>query len=381
MSMSRKEFLQKSSKGILAVGAIAGANEMISCDSKSNVKTKCRIHYYHEELALKHTWTIARNSAVFKDNVILKLEKDGRYGLGEAAHNVRYGENLQTCIEAIELIKPKILDLNPWHYVDVGKTIQGAFCGQTSAKAGVDIAMMDWVAKGLRVPLYQMLGLDAKKAPMTSFSIGIDKPEVIKKKVKEAEPYPILKIKMGGENDEEIMNAVRSVTDKVLRVDANEGWISRETAARKIEWLAKNNVEFVEQPMPSGLIEETAWVRERAEIPIIADEAIKSPIDIPKIAEAYDGINIKLMKSGGIQEALKEIWMAQTFNLKVMLGCMVETSIGITAAAHLSPLVDYADLDGNLLLAKDPYEGVKVIDGWLILPDEPGLGLKGDFRT
>ena len=380
MPMSRKEFLKKSGKGILAAGALAGVNGMISCD-KNKVETKLRIFYRHKDFPLKHSWTIARSTFLYKNNVILKLEKDGRFGLGEAAHNIRYGENLDTCTEAIELIKPKILELDPWHYVDVGQTIQDAFKGQSSAKAGVDIAMMDWAAKGLGVPLYQMLGIDAKKAPMTSFSIGIDRPEVIKKKVEEAEPYPILKIKMGGENDDEIMKAVRSVTDKVLRVDANEGWINRETAARKMEWLAKNNVEFVEQPMPAGMLEETAWLKERAEIPIIADEAIKSPVDIPQLAEAYDGINIKLMKSGGIQEALKEIWIARTFDLKVMLGCMVETSIGITAAAHLSPLVDYADLDGNLLLAEDPFEGVKVVDGWLILPDEPGLGVKGEFRT
>lgn len=333
------------------------------------------MEYTSRRLELKHAWTIARSTSTFKENVFVRLEKDGLIGLGEAAHNVRYGETLESTFETIEKAKPILQSSNPWHYVDLAKAIQDICPGQTAAKAGMDMALMDWICKKLDLPFYRFLGLDPKKAPQTNFSIGIDTMEIIKDKVREAEAYPLLKIKMGKENDEEVMAAVRSVTQKTLRVDANEGWKDKETAVRKIEWLAQNGVDLVEQPMPADMLEETAWVRERAKIPIVADESVKSSKDIPKLAEAFDGINIKIDKAGGLQEALRMIWMARSLNMKIMLGCMVSSSLSITAAAHLSPLVDYADLDGNLLISNDPFEGVKVKDGWLILPDRPGLGV------
>ena len=191
----------------------------------------------------------------------------------------------------------------------------------------------------------------------------------MQEKIREAEAYPKLKIKVGTDNDEEILKAVREVTDKPLRVDANEGWKTKEEALEKIKWLESLNVEFIEQPLPATMLEETRWLRDRINIPIVADEAVKSAADIPKLAQAYDGINIKLMKSGGIQEALRMIWMARSLGLKIMLGCMVESSCAISAAAHISPLVDWADLDGNLLIANDPFKGVTVEDGKLILND------------
>ncbi|MBI3697858.1 MAG: dipeptide epimerase, partial [Acidobacteria bacterium] len=178
--------------------------------------------------------------------------------------------------------------------------------------------------------------------------------------------------------DEATLDAVRSVTKKPLRVDANEGWKNKEEAARKINWLESQGVEFVEQPMPASMLEETRWIRSRVHIPIIADEACLHPGDIPKLADSFDGVNIKLMKCGGILEAWRMIQIAKSLKLKTMLGCMIESSIGVTAAAHLSPLVDYADLDGNLLIANDPYSGVKVEKGKLILPDRPGLGLRAN---
>jgi L-alanine-DL-glutamate epimerase-like enolase superfamily enzyme len=186
----------------------------------------------------------------------------------------------------------------------------------------------------------------------------------------------VLKIKVGLDSDEQTIAAVRSVTDKPLRVDANEGWKDREVAARKIEWLSKQNVEFIEQPMPADRIEDIAWLRERVSLPIIADEACLRPADIPKLAQAYDGVNIKLDKAGGILQGYRMIQIARSLGLKTMLGCMVSSSVAITAAAQLSPLVDYADLDGNLLISNDPYEGVKVKDGRLVLPTAPGLGVR-----
>jgi L-alanine-DL-glutamate epimerase-like enolase superfamily enzyme len=248
--------------------------------------------------------------------------------------------------------------------------------GEWAGKAAIDIALMDWVGKKLGIPLYSYFGLDPADTPLTTFSIGIDTPEITKQKTREADDFPILKIKVGLATDEATIEAVRGVTKKPLRVDANEGWKNKEEAVRKINWLESQGVEFVEQPMPAAMLEETRWVRGKVHIPIIADEACLHPADIPKLAASYDGVNIKLMKCGGVHEALRMIEMAKSLGLKTMLGCMIESSIGVTAAAHLSPLVDYADLDGNLLISNDPYRGVQVEKGKLILPTRPGLGLR-----
>jgi len=332
-----------------------------------------------KRLDLAHTWTISRNSSDFKNNVFVKIERNGITGYGEAAPNVRYGENSQKTTKRINEAKKIFEQNNLFHYVDIKEETDKAITDQSCAKAALDIALMDWVGKAFNIPLYKLFGLDTEKAPVTSFSIGIDTVEVIKQKVREAEQYPILKIKVGTDRDREIINAVRSVTDKPIRVDANEGWKTKEEALEKIKWLKDQGVEFIEQPMPSTMIKETAWLRERAGIPIIADEAVKTAADIPKLAEAYDGINIKLMKSGGIQEALRMIGMAKALGMKIMLGCMIESSVAISAAAHLAPFVDYADLDGNLLIKNDPFTGVKVVKGKFVFNDKPGLGVEGTF--
>ncbi len=381
MSMSRKEFIHKTGKGIIAAGAASAASPLLAGCQKSSRSSSggFRMEIKSKRLDLRHAWTIARNTSTYKEYAFVKLEKDGIYGLGEAAHNVRYGESLESIIAALEKARPILENCDPWKFVDVNAAVQAVCEGQTAAKAAIDIALMDWISKSLGIPLYQFWGLDPKKAPQTTFSIGIDTMEMVKQKVEEAAPYPLLKIKMGKDNDEEILAAVRSVTKKTLRVDANEGWKEKELALRKVEWLAANGVDIVEQPMPSHMLEETAWVKERASIPILADESVKTSADIPRLAEAFDGINIKVDKAGGLQESLRMIWMARSLGLKIMLGCIVSSSLSITAAAHLSPLTDYPDLDGNLLLAKDPFTGVTVRDGWLILPDGAGLGVSGEF--
>jgi L-alanine-DL-glutamate epimerase-like enolase superfamily enzyme len=248
--------------------------------------------------------------------------------------------------------------------------------GQYAAKAAIDIALMDWVGQKLGIPLYRYFGLDPRDAPVTTFSIGIDTPEITRQKVREAAAYPVLKIKVGLATDEATIAAVRSVTKKPLRVDANEGWTNKEEVVRKINWLETQGVEFVEQPMPAAMLEETRWVRQRIHLPLIADEACERPADVAKCAGTYDGINVKLDKCGGILEAYKMIQVAKALGMKTMLGCMISSSISVTAAAHLSPLVDYADLDGNLLISNDAHTGVRVENGKLILPDGPGLGLR-----
>jgi L-alanine-DL-glutamate epimerase-like enolase superfamily enzyme len=326
-------------------------------------------------LKLRHTWTTTMSSSEYRDNLYCRFDSDGITGVGEGAPIVRYNESARMAARAIESVRPMLATADPWKYRDVLEAVFARIEGQYAAKAALDIALMDWAGQKLGVPLYRMFGLDAADAPVTTFSIGIADPEETKQKVREAEPFPILKIKVGLEKDESTMEAVRSVTKKPLRLDANEGFKSKEEAVRKINWLESHGAEFIEQPLPGAMLEEARWVRSRVHIPVLADEACLHPTDIPKIADAYDGIVIKLDKAGGMLKALEMIHAAKAHKLKTMLGCMISSSVSITAAAHLSPLVDYADLDGNLLIANDPYSGVKVANGKLILPDGPGLGL------
>jgi L-alanine-DL-glutamate epimerase-like enolase superfamily enzyme len=378
--MTRKEFLTASGKAIVGLSAInAGILPLTQSCSRKSTTGGAMLEYKIKQLNLTQTWTISRNSSDVKNNVFVKYTRNGVFGIGEAAPNIRYNETPESTIEVIQKAIPVIEKIDPWHFVDMGYAIRELAEEQTAAKCAIDIAIMDWVGKSLGVPLYKYFGLDKNKAPITTFSIGIDTPEVMQQKIQEAEQYPILKIKVGRDNDEEIMKAVREVTDKPLRVDANEGWKSKEEALEKILWLEKIGVEFIEQPMPSTMLDETRWLRERVNIPIIADEAVKKASDIPTLATAYDGINIKLMKSAGIQEALRMIWMARSLGMKIMLGCMIESSCAIAAAAHISPLVDYADLDGNLLISNDPFKAATVARGKMTLPDKPGLGLEGEF--
>ncbi|MBX5494080.1 MAG: dipeptide epimerase [Bryobacteraceae bacterium] len=326
-------------------------------------------------LKLRHTWTTVMSSSEYRDTFHLRFTADGVTGRGEGAPIPRYKETAETARRAIEAVKDRITSSDPRQFSklldDVFTHIQGEF----AAKAALDIALMDWNGQKLGVPLYRYFGLDPNDAPVTTFSIGIDKPEIVRQKVREADAYPVLKVKVGLKTDEEMIEAVRSVTSKPLRVDANEGWTDKEEAVRKINWLEKQGVEFIEQPMPAHMLEETRWVRSKVHIPIIADEACLHPEDMPRLASSFDGVNIKIDKCGGMLEAFRMINIARSLKLKTMLGCMISSSVAITAAAHLSPLVDYADLDGNLLIANDPFEGVLVKNGRLILPNRPGLGL------
>jgi len=316
------------------------------------------------------------SSSEYRDNLHMRFSRDGVTGVGEAAPIIRYQENAESARRAVESVRGWLAAADPWRFSKLLAEVFQRVQGQYAAKAAIDTALTDWVTKKLGVPLHRYLGLDPGDAPVTTFSIGIDTPEKTREKAREAAPFPILKIKVGLNTDEETIEAVRSVARKPLRLDANEGWKDKEEAVRKINWLESQGAELVEQPMPAAMLEETRWVRSRVHIPLIADEACLHPQDIPKIRESFDGVNIKLMKCGGIWQALKMIQTARALGLKIMLGCMIESSIGITAAAQLSPLADYADLDGNLLISNDPYSGVRVEQGKLILPEGPGLGLR-----
>lgn len=329
-----------------------------------------------KRLTLRHTWTTTMSSSEYRDTVQVEYRRDGVSGHGEGAPIIRYQEFPALAMQAIEAIAGQIGAGDPWMYQKFLAQLRSALGDhQHAAMSAVDIAVFDWLGKKLDLPLYRFLGLDPTDAPVTDFSIGIDTPEITRQKTREAADFPILKVKVGLKTDEATIEAVRSVSDKPIRVDANEGWTDKEEAIRKINWLEAQGVVYVEQPMPAHMLEETKYVRSKVHLPIIADEACTDVAMIPRLTEAYDGINVKLDKSGGIFEALRWIQVARAVNLKVMIGCMVSSSCTVTAAAHLSPLVDYADLDGNLLVANDPWRGVRVDKGKLLLPTGPGLGL------
>jgi L-Ala-D/L-Glu epimerase len=347
-----------------------GALHAADCSSTNRLETEIL------RLNLRHTWTTTMSSSAYRDTLHVRFIRDGVTGHGEGAPIVRYQENAVDAQRAVLSIQDLVTGADPWQFQKLLMEVFHRVPGQYAAKAALDIALMDWLGQKLGVPLYRYFGLDPNDAPITTFSIGIDTPEITRQKVREAKPFPVLKIKVGLDTDEATIAAVRSVTNKPLRVDANEGWKDKEEAVRKINWLAGQGVEFVEQPMPAEMLDETRWVRERVNLPLIADEACQRASDIPKLLGIFAGVNVKLDKSGGILEAFKMLQMARALGLKTMLGCMVSSSVSVTAAAHLSPLVDYADLDGNLLIANDPFSGVQVKNGRLLLPDRPGLGLK-----
>ncbi len=341
-----------------------------------------KLKYRQYDLKLKHTFTISRSSRDTVPVIIVEFEKDGIVAYGEASPNARYGETVETVKEFLANVEIERLS-DPFKIEEINDYLDSLATGNYSAKCGINIAMHDWTCKKLGVPLYRFFGTDKNQIPISSFTIGIDAPDVVVQKVKEADNYSILKIKIGFPGDEEAIKAVRSVTNKPLRVDANEGWKSKEVALDKIKWLATQNVELVEQPMPAAQIEDARWLCENlsrhtlgreAAIPLIADEAL-SIFDAAELSTAYNGINIKLQKNGGLFKARKLIHEAREYKMKIMLGCMIETSVGISAAAHLSPLVDWNDLDGNVLISNDPFKGMVNEGGRLFLSEKPGLGL------
>ncbi|HEX4206557.1 MAG TPA: dipeptide epimerase [Ktedonobacteraceae bacterium] len=326
------------------------------------------------DLKLTTPFRIARSVQYTSPNVVVQISHDNFIGFGEASPAEYYGESPQTVLACIADFAGNLGD-DPFVLEDIHQRLDKVIGLNPSAKAAVDMALYDVVGKMLGVPLYTLLGLNPTKTPHTSFTIGIDTPDQMAKKALLAKDYPILKIKVGTKRDVEALKAIRDVSNAIIRVDANAGWTPKE-AIKNIEAIAPYNVEFVEQPVPAHDLAGLKLIRDNVSVPIIADESCVTVDDIPRVADCVDGINIKLMKCGGILPALKMIHVARAHNLRVMLGCMIESSLAITAAAHLTPLVDYADLDGNLLINDDPYEGVGVENGKLILPDRPGLGVK-----
>ena len=333
------------------------------------------------ELPLENAFTIARGTQKTAENVVVRIEdEEGRVGVGGAAPSSHYGETAAT----VEAVLPDLLavveDVGDPHLLDrIERRLAETVRRNPAARCAVSIALHDLVCKRLDVPLYRYWGFDPAETVETSYTIGIDTADEMREKTVTAieRGFTTLKVKVGTDRDEEIVSAVRSAApEAAIRVDANEAWSPRE-AVRKIERLADYELEFVEQPVPADDPDGLRFVRERSPLPIAADESCITLGDVPRIADKADIANLKLMKCGSLREAKRMIHAARAHGLDVMLGCMIESNASIAAAAHLAPLLDYADLDGSLLLAEDPYAGVPMPDGEIDLSaDHPGAGAR-----
>jgi L-alanine-DL-glutamate epimerase-like enolase superfamily enzyme len=325
------------------------------------------------EMKMIKPFGLSRSTRTVSRTVLIELNGEG---YGEAGFSSYYGETQDTVVAFLKKVCDGLHEDDLLFPEATMERISASYPKNGAAKAAIDMAILDIAAKRLGVPLYQYLGLRRPDDKRTSFTIGIASDEEMLEKVEEAAAYPVLKIKLGRdpEQDIRVMKAVRKTTDKTIRVDANGGW-NLDTAVRCIKVLADLGVEYVEQPLERGSLEALAKLKAMSPLPIFVDEDVMVSSDIPRLAGKCDGINIKLIKCGGILHAREMVAVARAFGLQTMLGCMVETSVGITAGAHIASLIDYLDLDGNLLIANDPFEGVKVEDGYLRVPDRPGLGV------
>jgi L-alanine-DL-glutamate epimerase-like enolase superfamily enzyme len=337
------------------------------------------------DLLTKHVFGISRDASQVFRNVLVSVKAGGHEGFGEAAPTEFYGETQDSTLRALEAMKVEIAknlqliggekgDLSGFNHQTINEIVGVAEEPCAAARAAVDIALYDILGKELNAPLWRILGLDPGRTPITSFTIGLDKLDVMLEKLEEAREYPLLKVKLNAGADVEVIEAIRANTAQRIRVDANCAWEPDE-AVDVVKKLDALGVEMVEQPVDREDLEGLKYVTDRVHVPVFADESCHVSADIPQLADCVDGINIKLMKCGGVSEALRMIHTARAFGLDVMLGCMIESSVAVTAAAHLSPLVDAADLDGALLLKNDPFEGMTVRDGKIVLPTGPGLGV------
>ena len=375
---SRRKFITDC--GVLAGGAgfsylTIGQNNWSEFNKRSVKSSGLTLRYKAYELHLKHVFTLASGSRSTTPVMLTELEFENIVGYGEASMPPYLGENHETAGSFLSKVDLTQFE-SPFLMEDILTYVDQLVPGNYAAKASVDIALHDLVGKIMKQPWYKIWGLNPDRTPNTSFTIGIDNPEVVKTKVREAAPYKILKVKLGQGNDKEMIQAVRSETDKPICVDINQGWTDRIMALEMSHWLKDQGVVFIEQPMSKASVDDIAWLTQNSPLPIIADEAIQTISDFRNVQGAYSGINVKLMKCGGLRAAYIMIKMARALGMKVMIGCMTETSCAVSAAAQLSPLADWADLDGNLLIDNDVFEGVTIIDGKIILPDRPGIGIR-----
>jgi L-alanine-DL-glutamate epimerase-like enolase superfamily enzyme len=371
--MKRKDFL--SLAGAAAAGTFLAPGSAARAAWASGGGT-ARVSVKLFELKLRQAWGLSRGTWTTRRNCFVRVERDGIAGLGEAAPIARYNETAESAAAFVEKAGP-VFGRDLGEYAVRFGEVEAVGPGEHAAKAALDMAVLDWVGKRMKVPLWKLLGLGRDKAVTTTYSIGIDEVPVMQEKVREAGDFGVYKIKVGTPNDRKILEGIRAVTSKPLRTDANEGWKTKEEALDMIDWMAGLGVELVEQPLAAAQLEDYAWLKERVKIPIFADESLIQPSDLPRIAPYFHGVNVKLMKCGGVQEAVRLAAMAKALGLRLMIGCMIESSLGISAGAAVASLFDYADLDGNLLISNDPFRGVRTVKDRIILNDKPGLGVEG----
>lgn len=375
MNFNRRNFIRTS--GLTAIAGFAGIETVFAVMKNKSTKKSGKglvLRFIQYDLRLNHTFTIANSSRNSTPDMLTSIEFDGITGYGEASMPPYLGESVETATKFFSL-----LDLgqfkDPFQMDDILMYVDSVMPGNCAAKAAVDIALHDLVGKIMGQPWYKIWGFDPADTPNTSFTIGIDTMEMVRQKTLEATPYKILKVKLGQKTDREMIETIRSVTNVPLCVDVNQGWTDRQMALDMIHWLKEKGVVFVEQPMPKTAIDDMAWLTEHSPLPTIADESLQRLPDVMKAKGVYSGINIKLMKCTGMREAHQMLTLAESLGMKVMIGCMTETSCAVSAAAQLSPKCEWADLDGNLLISNDPYKGVQVVDGKVILIDQPGIGI------
>jgi len=373
--MKRRNFI----KTAVAAGAAAAVSPSIltgcSVNTRTGASARMRLSFEPYDIQLTHTFTVSSFSRTTTPDVQVRIDYDGIVGYGEASMPPYLGHTQQSVCEFLSKVNLEQFS-DPFQMEDILAYVDSLSEGDEPAKAAVDIALHDLVGKLMGQPWYRVYGLNASKAPSTSFTIGIDTPEVVREKTLEAlGKYNVLKVKVGLDSDRQMVETIRSVTDVPLVVDANQGWKDKYQALDMINWLHERGVRMAEQPMPKTMLDDIAWLTERSPMPIIADESCQRLKDVAALKGIFSGINIKLMKCTGMSEAWKMINYARAEGMTVMMGCMTETSCAVSAAAHLSPAVDFADLDGNLLISNDLFDGVKVKEGRLVLSDRPGLGL------
>ena len=378
---NRRDFLKTAT--LAAIGSGLGIHNVFAGKSgpalfsvnKLGKGGRMKMRFFPYELKLKHVFTVASYSRTTTPDVQVEIEYEGVTGYGEASMPPYLGQTVDTVMAFLRKVDLEQFS-DPFGLEDILAYVDSLSPGDTAAKAAVDIALHDLVGKLLGAPWYKIWGLNKEKTPSTTFTIGIDTPDVVRGKTREvAGQFNILKVKLGRDNDKEMIRTIRSVSALPIAVDANQGWSDRQYALDMIHWLKEQGIVMIEQPMPKEQLDDIAWITQQSPLPVFADESLQRLNDVTALKGAFTGINIKLMKCTGMREARKMVTLARALDMKIMVGCMTETSCAVSAAAQLSPVVDFADLDGNLLISNDRFKGMEVINGKITLNDLPGIGV------
>lgn len=376
---TRRNFI-KSAGLLTAAAAFINPADIFARSAVNSAKKKgskkLTLSWVPFDAQLTHPFTISNFTRTTTPIVLTELTWDGYTGYGEAAMPPYLGESQASVMEFLKKVDLSQFD-SPFRIQDILAYVDSIAIYNTAAKAAIDIALHDLVGNIMGQPWWKIWGFNPETTPDTSFTVGLASEELVRTKTREASPYNVIKVKLGRDEatDKMMINTIRSVTDTMICIDANQGWKDKHYALDMIHWLNERNVNMIEQPMSKFQLDETAWLTERSPLPIIADEACQRLTDIQHLKGAYHGINIKLMKCTGMREAREMISLAKALHMRIMIGCMTETSCAISAAAQLAPETEWADLDGNLLISNDVFDGMKIVNGKITLFDKPGIGV------